>query len=77
MLHHATDGGPSLNDFLRDPNRPGLAVGVKRKSSTFLSAGTDPFSKGSSAMGGGRKTFSTLNPEQQFEALHQIAKDQV
>ena len=80
MLHHATDGGPSLNEFLHAPNRPrlGALVGAKRKSSTFLlPSGTDPFSKGLSATGGGRKTFSSLNPEQQFEALHQIAKDQV
>jgi hypothetical protein len=72
VLHYAHECGPDLNAFLsgRGSSRPSSP---SKRRSNFLIPSVAGTSKGVSA----RKTFINLSPAQQFEALHQVAKEQV
>lgn len=71
VLHYAHECGPDLNAFLsgRGSSRPSSP---SKRRSNFLIPSVAGTSKGVSA----RKTFINLSPAQQFEALHQVAKEQ-
>jgi len=72
VLHHAHEGGPDLNTFLSARGAASRPSTPGKRRSNFLIPSAAGSSKGLSA----RKTFTNLTPSQQFEALHQLAKEQ-
>ena len=73
VLHHAHEGGTDLNTFLSSRGTASRPSTPGKRRSNFLIPSAAGTSKGLSV----KKTFTNLSPAQQFDALHQLAKEQV
>ena len=72
-LLYGQESGPDLNTFLYGRGASSRPLSPNKRRSNFLAPSVAGTSKGLTR----RKTFSNLSPAQQFEALHQVAKEQV
>lgn len=72
VLHYAHECGPDLNAFLSGRGASSRPSSPSKRRSNFLIPSVAGTSKGVS----NRKSFINLSPAQQFEALHQVAKEQ-
>ena len=73
VLHYAHECGPDLNAFLTGRGASSRPSSPSKRRSNFLIPSVTGTSKGVSA----RKSFINMSPAQKFEALHQVAKEQV
>ena len=73
VLHYAHECGPDLNTFLSGRGASSRPSSPSKRRSNFLIPSVAGTSKGVSA----KKTFINLSAAQKFEALHQVAKEQV
>lgn len=70
VLQHAHDGGPDLNTFISIRGNNSRPISPAKRRSNFL------IPSGTSKSISNKKVFRNLTTTQQFEALHQIAKEQ-
>ena len=70
-MQHAHDGGPDLNTFISIRGNNSRPISPAKRRSNFL------IPSGTSKSISNKKVFRNLTTTQQFEALHQIAKEQV